>query len=62
MTKRIPVAAAKRFGQKYHKDQVIILCFDKETGETWTTTWGKTIKDCKEAAEGGNKINKLLEA
>lgn len=58
---RIPIKAAKDFGNQYKKDQVIILCWDRESGDTWVTTWGKDKKQCEQAASGGQKILKLLE-
>lgn len=55
-SKRIPIKAAKEFANQYDKDQVIILCWDKETNSTWVTTYGKSKADCEQAAEGGNEI------
>jgi hypothetical protein len=60
MSKKLPITAAKEIAKKYDKDQVIILAWDKTTGETWVTTYGKTIKDCEQAAEGGNNIKRFL--
>ena len=59
-SERIPIKAAKEFASKYKKDQVIILSWDEETNSTWVTTYGKTIKDCEQAAKGGNEIKRLL--
>ncbi len=60
MSKKMPIVAAKEIANKYDKDQVIILTWDKKTGETWVTTYGKSIVDCEQAAIGGNKIKKFL--
>lgn len=59
-SKRIPIKAAKEFADKFEKDQVIILSWDKKTGSTWVTTYGKTKKDCEQAAHGGNEIKRML--
>ncbi len=55
-SKRVPISAAKEFGKKYKKDQVIIISYDKETNTFWFTTWGKTKKECKDAAASGESI------
>jgi len=57
-SKRIPIKSAKDIAQKYDKDQVIIISWDRKTGTTWVTTHGKTIEDCNMAAEGGNKLKR----
>lgn len=59
-SKRIPIKTAKEFANKFEKDQVIILSWDKATGTTWVTTYGKTKEDCIQAAKGGNRIKKML--
>ena len=58
--KPIPIAAAKRIAEDYDKDQVIILTWDAAHGQTHVTTYGKTLRDCEQAAEGGNKLKKVL--
>ena len=57
---RIPISAAKDFGNKFKKDQVIIICHDKETNTNWVTTWGRSINDCKMAANSGNNLKKHM--
>jgi len=59
-SKRIPIKAAKEFAKNFEKDQVIILTWDKKTNSTWVTTYGKSLKDCEQAANGGNEIKRLL--
>jgi len=59
-SKKIPISAAKEIGLKYDKDQVILVTFNKTFGDTWVTTWGKNLNDCKMAAEGGNFVKKAL--
>jgi hypothetical protein len=58
--KNIPIAAAKRVAKEYDKDQVIILTWDKAFNKTHVTTFGKTMEDCDQAAEGGNRLKKAL--
>ncbi len=58
--KRIPVTAAKEIAKKYDKDQVIVITWDKAHGMMHVTTYGKTVEDCKQAAEGGNKLKEVL--
>ncbi len=58
--KKIPITAAKRIAKDYDKDQVIIVTWDKPHGTIHVTTYGKTIKDCGEAAQGGNFVKKAL--
>lgn len=58
--KNIPIVAAQRIAEQYDKDQVIIATWDKKHGRTHITTYGKTLKDCDEAAQGGNFIKKAL--
>ena len=57
--KRIPVAAAKRHGQQYGQDQVIILSFGPD-GVTHVVTWGKNKSQCKEASNGAKRITDFL--
>ena len=59
-SKRIPITAAKRIAEEYGKDQVIIVTWDKATGTTWVTTYGKTVEECAQAADGGNRVKRAL--
>ncbi len=58
MPKRIPIAAAKRFAEEHGLQQVIVLAWDGE--RTHCVTYGKTAKDCEQAADGGNKLKRAL--
>lgn len=58
--KRIPIVDAKSIGEKRGYNQVIIVAWDENTGITSVCTWGKSLKDCSQAAEGGNLIKKTL--
>jgi hypothetical protein len=52
--KRIPVKAASNIGKEYNAKQVILLVWDGEL--THIVTWGKTVDDCSQAADGGNML------
>lgn len=58
--KIIPIYTAKEIGEKYEKHQVIIVAWCRETGTTTVTTWGDSIQDCDQAAQGGDFIKKAL--
>ncbi len=58
--KRIPISDAKSIGNKNGYNQVIILAWDSETGKTSVCTWGKSLVDCDQAAQGGNRIKKEI--
>jgi hypothetical protein len=54
MPKRIPVKAAANVGREHGCSQIILLAFDGEL--THVVTWGKTVEDCAQAAQGGNML------
>ncbi len=58
--KKIPIQVCKEISKKYRQDQVILVTWDKTENRTHVVTYGKTIKDCEEAAIGGNKVKKTL--
>lgn len=58
--KQIPIQDAKAIGDKNGYSQVIIVAWDGVTGTTSVCTWGKTMKDCKQSAEGGNLVKRAL--
>jgi hypothetical protein len=58
--KRVTITAAKEIANKFDKDQVIIISFSKKDGQTWVTTYGRTVEDCQQAAEGGNKLKRAM--
>ncbi len=58
--KGIPITAAKEVAYKYAKSQVIIVTWDAMHGKTHVTTYGRSIKECEQAAAGGNLIKKAL--
>lgn len=59
MPKRIPITAAKNIATQYGCSQVIVLAFDSE-GRTHVITYGKTLVDCAQAAEGGNRMKRVM--
>lgn len=58
--KRITISAAKHIADEFDKDQVIILAFSKKDGKTWVTTYGRTVQDCQQAADGGNRLKRVM--
>lgn len=54
------ISAAKAVAEQYGQDQVIMLTWDKSTGLHHVVTYGKTKVDCRQAAEGGNKLKRAL--
>lgn len=55
---RIPVAAAKRVADEFGQRQVVMVCWDGET--THVVTYGATVAECAQAAEGGNFVKRAL--
>lgn len=58
MPRRIPVRAAKQIAQEFDCRQVILLAWDGKL--THVVTYGKSMEDCDQAAQGGNKLKKHL--
>ena len=58
--KRIPIKEAKEIGVKNGYNQVIITAWDINTNTTSVCTWGKSMEDCDQAAQGGNFVKKAL--
>lgn len=58
MPKRIPISAAKKLAQEFDLKQVILTAWDGE--RTHVVTYGKSLEECKQAAQGGNLIKKVL--
>ena len=57
---KIPITAAKKIANDFIWQQVIIVAWSPKEGTTHVTTYGKTLDDCKKAAENGNLIKKNL--
>jgi len=58
--KGIPWETAKEIAEKFDKDQVIIVTWDKTHQKTHVATYGKSDEDSWQAAEGGNLVKKAL--
>jgi hypothetical protein len=58
-TKRIPIAAARRFAQRHNLTHLLILGADS-SGVSHVLTYGKSTADSEAAAIVGNKLKKLL--
>lgn len=57
----VPWEAAKSLADEHGKDQVIILAWDRHHGHVFhTATYGRTPIDAQEAAEGGNRLARIL--
>jgi hypothetical protein len=54
MPLRIPISAARSIGKNFDCRQVIVLAWDGE--RTHIVTWGSTLEDCSQAADGGNRL------
>ena len=59
--KDIPISEAEKFCNDYQKDQVIILAWDRNSGDTWVTTYGKSDEDSAMAAQGANMVKDFLD-
>lgn len=60
VTLRIPISAAKEIADRYGQNQVVVVTFDKSTGLTHVVTYGKSVEECTQAAEGGNFVKRAL--
>lgn len=58
MPAKIPITAAKTVANEYACRQVILMAWDGE--RTHCVTYGKTVEDCDQAAQGGNRIKAAL--
>lgn len=58
MSARIPIAVAKRIAKEHNCRQVILVAWDGEV--THVVTYGKSLEDCSNAAQGGNRIKTAL--
>ena len=56
----IPFEVAKQFCEDYQKDQCIILSWDKESGETWVTTFGVGDENSIQATNAGKVLKDYL--
>ncbi len=59
--KNIPIKAAKDFAEMYDQAQVIIFTLDRKDNLVHTLSYGETLEDCAQAAEGANRLRKALD-
>jgi len=58
MGKRIPIKAAKDIASQYGYDQVIIWAQKNDKHRQHVTTFGRSVVDADQAAQGGNYIKR----
>ncbi len=58
MPKRIPISAAKQFAKEQGLTQLVIVAHDGERAHV--VTYGKTVEDCRLAAESGNNLKRHM--
>jgi hypothetical protein len=58
MPDRLPIQDAKEIAYKRGLRQVILLAWDGERSHV--VTYGKTVEDCDQAAQGGEKFKKIM--
>ena len=56
--KIIPVSALKKFANDYGYDHIIMFCTAKKT--QYIATYGKTIEQCDQAAQFGDKLKDAM--
>jgi hypothetical protein len=58
--KNIPIRVAKEIADKYDWPEVVIFAYEPDTNHQHITTYGKTIKQCEDAAMAGNYFKEKL--
>ena len=57
-TKKIPVSALKKFADEYGYDHLIMFCTAEKM--QYIATYGKTIEQCDQAAQFGDKLKDAM--
>ena len=57
---RIPITAAKKLAAEQDADVVIILAWNQRLNMSHVVTYGKTVAQCKHAADYGNKLKRAI--
>lgn len=57
----VPVSAAKEIAEKFEKQEVIVLSVDRIHEKVHITTYGKTPKNCENAAATGDFMREVFE-
>jgi hypothetical protein len=60
MPKKLPIACAKRLALGYGLRQVIIIALNAEDDTAHVVTYGKSLEDCRLAAEAGNNLKRHM--
>lgn len=60
MADRIPIARAKEIAERHDLDQVVLVAWSRRDGRTHVVTFGRSLEDCAQAAEGGNRVKRAL--
>ena len=56
--KRLPIKVAKDIAKQYEQRQVIVVTWDGYV--THVVTYGKSLKECDQAATGGDRVKEAL--
>lgn len=60
MAKRLPIRIAKDIAKEFGQTHVIILTHDEKEGLDHVVTYGKTVEQCDQAAEFGNRLKQQM--
>jgi hypothetical protein len=66
VNRRLPIRAARDIAREFKLDQVILIGYERDMDHTFprqmthVVTYGKSKVDCLQAAQGGNKLKKVL--
>lgn len=57
---KLPIEVAENISRIWGQSQVVVVTFDKTRGTTHVVTFGKSLEESVQAAEGGNRVKKAL--
>jgi hypothetical protein len=57
---RLPIAALKDLANRYRYDVVIVYTYDATSRTQHVATWGRTIEQCDQAAQWGDRMKDAL--
>lgn len=57
---RIPIKVLRELAKKYDLSHAILFVYHPEDNMHHIVTWGRTIVDCGQAADFGNKLKEAL--
>ena len=60
MANRLPISAAKKLAQEYSLREVIIIARNEHDDTAHVVTYGKSLEDCRLAAESGNNLKRHM--